>query len=196
MTTKYLGTGRRNQKLKTRDRILESTQLLLETKKEITLEDVAKHAKISRATIYRYYSNIDILAAEAVLDLSTKSSEEILRELKHLDIKEAIMAIQEYYNNLTIDHEAGFRKYMSVVLTAEQSTKMRGARRKKTLFMLLQERTKDMDKIDMEKLANVATVLMGIEPLVVTKDVCLLNNKQSKEVLYWGLEKILETVFK
>jgi hypothetical protein len=36
---------------------------------------------------------------------------------------------------------------------------------------------------------------MGIEPFVVTKDVCLLNNKESKEVLNWGLEKILETVF-
>jgi AcrR family transcriptional regulator len=196
MKMKYLGTGRRNQKLKTRDRILDSTQILLEKKKEFTLEDVAKHAKISRATIYRYYSNIDILAAEAVLDLSTKSSEEIIEEVKHLDLKEAIMAIQEYYNNLTIDHEAGFRKYMSVVLNAEKSKKMRGARRKKTVFMLLQERVKGMDNEEMEKLANVATVLMGIEPFVVTKDVCLLNNEQSKEVLNWGLDKILGTVFK
>lgn len=196
MKGKYLGSGRKNQKLKTRDKILNSTQILLEKKKDFTLEDVARHAKISRATIYRYYSNIDILAAEAVLDLSTKNSEEIIEEVKDLDLKEAIMAIQEYYNNLTIDHEAGFRKYMSVVLNADQSTKMRGARRKKTLVMLLQQRAKGMHPDEIEKLANLATVLMGIEPFVVTKDVCHLNNQQSKELLNWGLEKILKAVLK
>lgn len=194
MKGKYLGTGRRNQKLKTRDRILECTQEIIGTKKEFTLEDVAKHANISRATIYRYYSSIEILAAEAILDLNTKSSEEIIEEVKNLDLKQAILAIQEYYNDLTIDHEAGFRKYMSVVLNAEQGMKMRGARRRKTLLMLLQERRKDMSLEEMEKLANLATVLMGIEPFVVTKDVCHLDNKQSKEVLHWGLEKFLETV--
>ncbi|TRO64236.1 TetR/AcrR family transcriptional regulator [Christiangramia sabulilitoris] len=194
MKGKYLGTGRRDQKLKTRDRILASTQDIIGKKKEFTLEDVAKQANISRATIYRYYSSIDILTAEAVLDLNTKSSEEIIEEVKNLNLKQAILAIQEYYNNLTIDHEAGFRKYMSVVLNAEQSTKMRGARRKKTLLMLLQDRRKDMSPEQMEKLANMATILMGIEPFVVTKDVCHLDNEQSKEILSWSLDRILDTV--
>ncbi len=196
MKEKYLGTGRRNQKLKTRDKILKNTQSLMENGEDFTLEDVAKKAEISRATIYRYYSRVDILAAEAVLDLNTKSSEEIIDEVKNLDLKDAIIAIQEYFNNLTLDHETGFRKYMSVILSAEQNIKMRGARRKKTLLMLLQERTSDMNPTEREKLANLATVLMGIEPLVVTKDVCHLNNEQSKEVLSWGLKKILETVIK
>ena len=196
MNKGYLGTGRRNQKLKTRDRILESTQEILKSKKDITLEEVANHADISRATIYRYYSNMDILAAEAVLDLSTKSSEELIDEVKGLVLKEAILAIQDYYNNLTIDHEAGFRKYMSVVLNAEQSKKMRGARRKKTLLILFQERTTGLDPDEIEKLANLATVLMGIEPFVVTKYGGHLNYQQSKEVLSWGLERILETVLK
>lgn len=194
MKKKYLGSGRKNQKLKTRDRILSSAQILLEKKKDITLEEVANQAKISRATIYRYYSNIDILAAEAVLDLSTKSSEELVEEVKDLDLKEAIMYIQKYYNNLAIDHEPGFRKYLSVTLNADQNNKMRGARRKKTILMLLQEREKNMHPDKIEKLANLATVLMGIEPFVVTKDVCHLNNEQSKDLLSWGLEQFLEKV--
>lgn len=196
MNKEYLGTGRKNQKQKTRERILESTQKILEYNKEVTLEDVAKHANISRATIYRYYSNIDILAAEAVLDLSTKSSEEIIADVKNLDLKQAILAIQEYYNNLTIDHEPGFRKYMSVVLNAEQGIKVRGARRKKTLSMLFQNRITGLNPEDIENLVNLATVLMGIEPFVVTKDVCHLSNKKSKEVLIWGLEKVLDSVLK
>ena len=194
MKKEYLGTGRKNQKLKTRDRILESAQHILKKKRNVTIEEVASHADISRATIYRYYSNIDILAAEAILDLNTKSSEEIIEEIKDLGLKDAILAVQEYYNNLTIDHEAGFRKYMSVVLNEEQSKQMRGARRKKTLAMLLKQRNTKLKSQEIENLVNVATVLMGIEPFVVTKDVCHLNNKESKQVLHWGLEKIIDSV--
>lgn len=194
MKKEYLGTGRKNQKLKTRDRILESAQHILKKKRNVTIEEVASHADISRATIYRYYSNIDILAAEAILDLNTKSSEEIIEEIKDLGLKDAILAVQEYYNNLTIDHEAGFRKYMSVVLNEEQSKQMRGARRKKTLAMLLKQRNTKLQSQEIDNLVNVATVLMGIEPFVVTKDVCHLNNKESKQVLHWGLEKIIDSV--
>ena len=194
MKKEYLGTGRKNQKLKTRDRILESAQHILKKKRNVTIEEVASHADISRATIYRYYSNIDILAAEAILDLNTKSSEEIIEEIKDLGLKDAILAVQEYYNNLTIDHEAGFRKYMSVVLNEEQSKQMRGARRKKTLAMLLKQRNTTLQSQEIDNLVNVATVLMGIEPFVVTKDVCHLNNKESKQVLHWGLEKIIDSV--
>ena len=196
MNNKYLGTGRKNQKLKTREKILQSTQLLMEKGGNFTLEDVAKKAEISRATIYRYYSRIDILAAEAVLDLSTKSTEEILDEVRHLKLADAIIAIQEYYNNLTIDHEAGFRKYMSVVLNVEHSKKMRGARRKKTLKKLFKEKAKHLSAPERENLANVATVLMGIEAFVVTKDVCNLNNQKSKETLKWGMDQLLLSVLK
>ena len=193
MKKEYLGSGRKNQKLKTRDRILESAQHILKKKRNVTIEEVASNADISRATIYRYYSNIDILAAEAILDLNTKSSEEIIEEVKDLGLKDAILAIQEYYNNLTIDHEAGFRKYMSVVLNVEQSNKMRGARRKKTMEMLLKQRNTRLKPQEIENLVNVATILMGIEPFVVTKDVCHLNNNESKKILHWGLEKIIDS---
>ena len=37
-----------------------------------------------------------------------------------------------------------------------------------------------------------ATTLMGMEPFIVTKDVCGLDNEASKEVLRWGLELIIK----
>jgi AcrR family transcriptional regulator len=194
MNDKYLGTGRQKQKLKTRDKILSSAQALMEQGVDFTLEDIAKKADISRATIYRYYSRVDVLAAEAVLDLNTKSSEEILEEVRHLELKEAIFAIQDYYNNLTIDYEAGFRKYMSVILNADQSKKMRGARRKKTLKKLFKEKASHLSSSERENLANLATVLMGIEAFVVTKDVCSLDNNESKKVLTWGMDHVLRSV--
>ena len=192
MSKKYINSGRKNQKLKTRDQILKSTQDLMDSGDDFSLEDVAKKADISRATIYRYYSNVDILAAEAILDLNTKSSEELVESVQDKDIRSAIMDIQEYYNDLTIDFEAGFRKYMSVILNGPASKSMRGARRKKTLLMIMEQKSPNLSAEEREKLANLATVLMGVEAFVVTKDVCGLDNKQSKELLNWGLNLILE----
>ena len=196
MNKQYIQKGRKTQKLKTRDKILRSTQKLLEKNKDISLEDVAKEADISRATIYRYYSSIDVLAAEAVLDLNTKSSEDLYDEVAGKDLEEAILSMQDYYNQLTIDNESGFRKYMSVVLNNNQSDKMRGARRKKSLMMLLENKAQQLSAEDKENLANIATVLMGVEAFVVTKDVCGLNNEDSKKLLNWGLEKLLESILK
>lgn len=36
---------------------------------------------------------------------------------------------------------------------------------------------------------------MGIEPLIVTKDVSGLNNKQSMEIMEWGVQLILKGYF-
>lgn len=196
MSKQYIQKGRKTQKLKTRDKILRSTQKLLEKNQDISLEDVAKEAGISRATIYRYYSSIDVLAAEAVLDLNTKSSEDLYDEVAGKDLKEAILSMQDYYNQLTIDNESGFRKYMSVVLNNDHSDKMRGARRKKSLLMFLENKAQHMSAQDKENLANIATVLMGVEAFVVTKDVCGLNNEESKKLLNWGMERLLESILK
>jgi len=196
MSKQYIQKGRKTQKLKTRDKILRSTQKLLEKNKDISLEDVAKEADISRATIYRYYSSIDVLAAEAVLNLNTKSSEDLFDEVAGKNLEEAILSIQDYYNQLTIDNESGFRKYMSVVLNNDHSDKMRGARRKKSLLMLLENKAQHMSAQNKENLANIATVLMGVEAFVVTKDVCGLNNEESKKLLNWGMERLLESILK
>jgi len=85
---------------------------------------------------------------------------------------------------------------MSVVLNNDHSDKMRGARRKKSLMMLLENKAQHMSAQDKENLANITTVLMGIEAFVVTKDVCGLNNVESKNLLNWGMEKLLESILK
>ena len=91
MSNISLETGRSNQKQKTRRKILDTTKKLLQQGKSLTLEDVAKASKISRATIYRYFSNIDILCSEAGLDIYTQSTESIYQNSKNLPIIERIL---------------------------------------------------------------------------------------------------------
>lgn len=193
MKNEYLKQGRVNQKQETRDRILKSAQEFMNSGEKFTLEDVANRANLSRATVYRYYSNIDVLSAEAGLDINTISPENIYESLQSNEIKEQLLGVQEYYNNLAIEHEKAFRNYLSIVLASNlQTNNKRGARRNRTLNMVLNE--SNLSKKEIKNFQNLFTVLMGIEPLIVTKDVCGLNDKQSKQLLKWGMELILKGI--
>jgi AcrR family transcriptional regulator len=193
MNEKYIKTGRVNQKLVTRDKIIVSAKYFINKGLEFTLEDVAKKSEISRATIYRYYSKVEILANEAGLDISTKSPEKIIRNLEGKSLEEKILGIQKYYNTLAIDYESAFRKYLCTVLTSNPSEIKRGARRKKTLQLAFEKSS--ISNTEKEKLVNVLTFLMGIEPLIVTKDVSGLNNNESLKTMEWAMELVLKGYF-
>jgi AcrR family transcriptional regulator len=90
MNKKNLTRGRAEQKQKTRDEILETAQEFLKSGAEFTLDEVAEEAKMSRATVYRYFSNVDLLCAEAVLNIQTKSAEELIEEVSELTLHESL----------------------------------------------------------------------------------------------------------
>ena len=189
MKENYTETGRTNQKLETRKKIILSAQHFLKQGIEFSLEDVAEKAGISRATIYRYFSNVDVLATEAGLDISTKSPESIYEDVNDLSFEDRILEVQHYYNTLSVNNENTFRRYLTTVIDANTSEPKRGARRKKTLQLVLSE--EDISTKEKEDLANLLTILMGMEPLIVTKDVCGLNSDESLRLMRWGMELIL-----
>ena len=53
--------GRRNQRLRTRKDLLLAAAGLLKEGRTPTMDDVAQHALVSRATAYRYFPSIDAL---------------------------------------------------------------------------------------------------------------------------------------
>lgn len=194
MKENYFASGRQAQKQKTRQNILQATQRLTERGQDFSLEDVAKEASISRATVYRYYSNIEVLSIEAGLEINTLSPEEVYKKSKADNLITTVLNIQDYYNQLGIDHETMFRKYLSVALNPSFPLTERGARRVKTLSMAFHNNLNDLEKKEKLALIHSATALMGMEALIVAKDVCGLNNQQAKKTLRWGLEKLLNSV--
>src|SRR5210317_1577494 len=133
MKNEYLNKGRTGQKQKTREKILQAAKEIQGKGVEFSLEKVAEMAGISRATIYRYYSNNDILSAEAVLDMRTRTPDQILSAFTKADLETTLLGIQQYYNTLAIKNEKAFRKYLSVILNPENPVSVRGARRIRTL---------------------------------------------------------------
>ena len=192
MKEDYFTTGRINQKLETRGKILEAAKELVNRGIDFNLEDVALKAGISRASIYRYFSNVEILVYEVGLDIGTKSPEAIIQDLQGEKLIDIILGIQNYYNDHALNNEKAYRKYLSAVLISSIEKK-RGARRNFTLHLALANtKLKPKEKKD---LVNLLATLMGIEPLIVAKDVSGLKNKEFKELLRWGIKLILNGFF-
>jgi|TARA_R110000744_G_scaffold216506_4_gene335299 AcrR family transcriptional regulator len=192
MKREYIQTGRINQKLETRAKILESAKQLVRQGIDFNLEDVANTAEISRATIYRYYPNLEILSYEVGIDIGTKSPQDIIEDLKDCSLNDMLLGIQNYYNEHAVNNENAFRKYLSAVLTSA-SEKKRGARRNKTLQLALMK--SELNPKEKKDLVNLLAILMGIEPLIVAKDVSGLDNKEFKELMSWGMNLLLKGFF-
>jgi len=189
-----LDKGRVNQKIKTRTRILNAAKELMSQNKKISLEDVAERANVGRATIYRYFPKIELLFAEASLDIHSVPAEELFEKVKDQPLKEQILYVQDYYNKLAQDHEVVFRRYLSTALTESigSNHKIRGARRVHAMKLILESHKSELSEKDKKNLENASTILMGIESLIVSKDVCGLSNKETNATLNWAIEMILK----
>ena len=195
MKNEYLSKGRTGQKQKTRDKILGAAHRLQQEGGEFSLEKVAELAGVSRATIYRYYSDKDVLSAEAVLDMRTLSPDQILADLEVSTLEEAFLGVQQYYNKLSIDHERPFRRYLSVILDENNQVSVRGARRVRTLTRALEQHQERLSEEDKRNLITISTLMMGIEALIVTRDVCQLDPQEAREALAWGMKTLFKGVF-
>jgi AcrR family transcriptional regulator len=191
-----LKEGRVNQKIKTRTRILNAAKTLMSKNRNTSMEEVANEAMVSRATIYRYFPSLDLLCTEASLDIHYLSPEELVEKVKDKSLEMRIFYIQNYYNQLAQDHELIFRRYLSAVLNESITTKkkIRGARRIDTMNLVLESFTNEMSKKDLKRLKNLASILMGIDSLIVAKDVCGLTNEESNDTLKWGIEMVLKGI--
>jgi len=188
--------GRKKQKLQTRMEILDAARALMQQKKKISLEDVAEKANISRATMYRYFSNLDLLFAEATLDIHHMSPDQIFEEVQDLSFEDRIFYIQKHYNALAQENETAFRRYLSAMLSESIVTgePTRGARRVKSLTKALEPFKEQLTPEAFQKLIHTASILSGIDSLIICKDVCHLNNEESEETLQWALEMILKGI--
>ncbi|MFD1141213.1 TetR/AcrR family transcriptional regulator [Larkinella insperata] len=196
MENANLVSGRVKQKTQTRNKILQTAQQLLETGALASLEEVARAMNISRATIYRYYSHVDLLYAEAALSLRVKQPADFVADVKQMSLTEAVKYVQAYFNQHAQQHETALRKYLSVVLDESvqkgQSAPLRGGRRPAALKAVLQPYQEQIGQENATRLEQIITVLSGIEPLIANKDVNRLSSEASYDLLQWALAMILK----
>ncbi len=194
MKKNNLQSGRKNQKLKTRDRIIKSAHELLNSGTELNMNDVAKKAGISRATVYRYFSSPELLATQLNLILNVPEPKETAASVSKLSLNDGLLNVQNQFLDFILKTENSSRTFLSAFLSMTSPELKRGQHRIKTIQEFLKKNKNNLDSEAKDKLTHIAVLLMGIEAIIVMKDVCGLDEVKSRKTLQWGLESILKGI--
>lgn len=195
MSTQKKSKGRENQKWRTRKEIIQAAARLLGRGRAPTLEEVAEEARVSRATIYRYFSNINLLLLEAPLDALTVEAGEILRDAPE-DLAGRAAAVQGYFHALVVDHEVYFRNYLRATLEqwlnedGRPGGPLRQARRVEAFELALAPAGDALDAGIRARLVGALSALTSIEAFVALTDVCGLSAEEARETAKWAVETL------
>jgi AcrR family transcriptional regulator len=212
MTEAWQQEGRVNQKRRTRAAILAAAVELLEQGQSPTVAEVADAALVSRATAYRYFPTQEYLLFEAALettrsDIDRELEENTLPEDPEARLEMLIDALQKRI----LDKEAAFRTMLSlsleqfpgeevVVVEGEHyrgesplPPRLRGGGRVRWIKKALAPVEGRLEEQTFRRLVAALSLCMGIEALVVLRDVCALEPSEAEEVLRWAARTLLRS---
>lgn len=191
--------GRIHQKQRTRAAIVAAAAELLRQGKSPTVPEVADAALVSRATAYRYFPSQEYLLSEAALQSIREETDQVLEASESADgpsmrLDGVVQALQER----TLRQEAGFRALLRLSLEqafdgsdGEGSAPRRGGRRIDWIERALAPVWDNLDEHAKEHLVGALSLCMGIEPLVVLRDICGFTPEQALETCRWAAQAIL-----
>jgi AcrR family transcriptional regulator len=189
-----LETGRINQKRRTRAAIVAAAAALLQAGQTPTVAEVADAAGVSRATAYRYFPAQDLLLAEAALELQAP---DIAQVVAHAGAaaEQRLDAVVTATLRYVAANEAAFRTLLRLsVEPADQATpapRRRAGRRLSWAARALEPLSDRLEPAAQQRLVAALALLMGIETLVVLKDVCGLDEAAAEEVVRWAAQTLL-----
>jgi AcrR family transcriptional regulator len=204
MSEAWQQEGRINQKRRTRAAILAAAGELLEQGQRPTVAEVADAALVSRATAYRYFPTQEYLLFEAALestrsDIDRELDEDTPPEDPEARLEMLIHALQQRI----VAKEAAFRTMLR--LSLEQSPeeerhggeaapfRLRGGGRVRWIEKALAPVRVRLEEPDFRRLVAALSLCMGIEALVVLRDVCALESSEAEEVLRWAARTLLRS---
>jgi len=190
--------GRVLQKRRTRQALLEAANRLRARGTVPTIEDVAAEAQVSRATIYRYYTAIDSLVADALFQADLPEQE--LFDPAMTTPADRVLAVERYVNDLLSADEIGLhvivRNFVDNWLNSDPSDRIpRPGRRLPLLDSALKPFRSRLGSRELRRLRHALTLAIGTEALIAMRDVCLLSKREARETLRWAVAALVHQAF-
>lgn len=196
MSTKvpYSETGRRRQKARTRDALIEAARALVKEGATPTVEEAARAASISRATAYRYFPNRQALLVAAHPEVEEAS---LLGPDPPVDPEERLDRVIERLATIFLDSETSYRTMLRLSLEEDPETRGDLSLRKGRRYLWIEEALEPLrDRIPRsrwELLVHGISVAIGIEALVTLVDLAGLPRARAVEVMRWSARALLRT---
>ncbi|MEU6849612.1 TetR/AcrR family transcriptional regulator [Actinacidiphila alni] len=123
--TAQTGTGRTNQKLRTRTAILAATRDLIGTGAEVTMATVARGALVSEATAYRYFPDLSSLISEALSGSWPPPAEALAPVADSSDTVERVAFACEYLLRGVLARQGAVRAMIAATVTRPETVRAR-----------------------------------------------------------------------
>ena len=184
------------QRERTRQAILDGARKLLNEGKTVTIAAAAAANGVSKATSYRYFSDPNVLVAEAVLDVASQPYEDVVANAA--DLRGKLRLICLHYLDLSLENEKGFRQFMAAAMTASVSSDTatsRGGRRIKMLRRALSEHETGLSPSQSDTLVRALSVATGLEAMIALIDVAGATRQQARETVAFMADAIVDRTF-
>ena len=192
---------RANQKLRTRQALVQAATELVRSGQELTLAEVAERARVSRATVYRYFPSPESLSIEvAQVNPVAEPVEQWLQSVDAADPGERLRGLLGTFNKLVLAEQVtmrtALRAYLDTTLEnhrrGEEATTVREGRRIRWLDETLAPVRHRLTPAKWRRLRSALALTLGIEAVVVQKDVCHASDAETLATLDWAAQALLK----
>ncbi len=196
-------SGRPNQKNRTRKDLLLAASRLMKKGRKPSFEEVAEEALVSRATAYRYFSNVEALLVEAPLDVAIPEANELFGGRRvSIDPVTRLEQVDTVLHDMIIDNETGVRMMLANSLQhgagdeAGDELPIRQNRRTPLIEAALEPARDQFKPAAFENLCKSLAMIIGTEGWVAAKDVLRLDDADTRKVKRWAIRSLVEAAKK
>ena len=190
---------RTNQKARTRADLLTSAGALVRSGTRPTVEEAALAAGISKRTAYRYFTSQEHLLADAALETLRPRMDEMLAFIgASTDVHARVGALAVALRRLAEEHDAELREMIRASLDrgatpAEgDAPPQRGGRRLDWIKAALDPLRGTIPSVSFDKLTQCLAVCLGIDALMVLRDICGVTGEEAEQLMVWMADALLD----
>src|ERR1700677_2227455 len=172
---------RTDQKQRTRQDLLQAATRLMKKGLVPTLAEVAEEAMVSRATAYRYFSSDEALLADAPLEATAPTADQLFSADVSIDPEERLLKANAALREVVWGNQTQFR--LMLARSLEQAAKAREVppaalrlnRRTVLIEAALAPVRDQFDNSVYGKLCAALALVLGTESMVVFRDVLQMD---------------------
>jgi AcrR family transcriptional regulator len=191
---------RANQKERTRTAIIDAAVDLLREDIAPTVAAAAQRARVSRTTAYRYFPTQESLLQEiANLHPAVAAVDEAMDNLLTDDVEQRLLQLLDTFNPIVIADEFHMRTALQVF--HENWMQARRDDTQETAYIRSRRRMRWLDEVlkplehlteqQRKRLRAALALTLGIDSIVIMKDVCQLNDDEALSALRWAALALL-----
>jgi AcrR family transcriptional regulator len=189
-------TERINQRYRTRKDLIAAAGTLMKSGRRPSIDEVAAVARVSRATAYRYFPNIEALLAEAMLDPITPDGAAVFDGDQSQDPEERIDKAEAAMHEAVFANEAAIRLMLSAAImraaeAGNGNVPLRQNRRTALIDVALAPARDRFKKASYARLRNALALIFGSESMVVFRDVLRVDEKEARAVKSWAVRALV-----